>query len=190
MYYIRNIKRIRETFISRRALDGRTSFLSLSFSLFSGENTRESIHLRLPKGEGRREETGTSNRGVKSNGFNFCLDLPTSLLLYTQLAIYMQSSPSHICRHYNTLPNYARGWLFFFSSGRSWRRVEGRVACACSNGSPEWRRTLGFFSGMRRGGCLSERRAMAERNGGERLFRRREKARGGKLLGSLRESLS
>lgn len=43
----------------------------------------------------RREHTRASisrargNRGVKSNGFNFCLDSPTSLLLYTQLAIYV-----------------------------------------------------------------------------------------------------
>ena len=36
-------------------------------------NTRKQVRVRCSR-------SGTSNRGVKSNGFNFCLDSPTSLL--------------------------------------------------------------------------------------------------------------
>lgn len=57
-------------------------------TLFLAENTREHLS-RHPGGR-------SGNRGVKSNGFNFSLDSSTSLLLYTQLVIYVAEPLVHL----------------------------------------------------------------------------------------------
>lgn len=98
-----NLEYIRD-FISWRVRQG---------TLFLSENARE--HSSRPWGyEG--------NRGVKSNGFNFCLDSPTSLLLYTQLAIYAVEPP----RTFTATPLgfVIRGIVLFGASNES-----GDVGC-------------------------------------------------------------
>lgn len=71
--YMKNVKRF--YFLTRK-------------TLFLAEDTRKHLS-RHPGGR-------SGNRGVKSNRFNFSLDSSTSLLLYTQLAIYVAESLVHL----------------------------------------------------------------------------------------------
>jgi len=119
-------------------------------TLFLAENTREHLS-RHPGGR-------SGNRGVKSNGFNFSLDSSTSLLLYTQLVIYVAEPLVH-------LPPPFRGLAFLggFRTGTGcWSERHVRVRqtshrnrdVRLRNAFSKWTETKGYPS-------ESERKTMA-----------------------------
>lgn len=111
------------------------TYRSTSLRCCEDTPTRARVHWRSRTVGGTNTRTGgydarsgTSNRGVKSNGFNFCLDSPTSLLPLHIGGLYMYPTTRCIYRSHSLPTVQLGGFSRLYAQSRTVRQFDPAVS--------------------------------------------------------------